>query len=173
MVAKQAQRAAETAVLVGSSGVGKSSLVNALAGEARMAPQAIREDTARGRHPTSHRELVRLPSGALILDTPGMRELGLLHADDGLSTTFEDVEALAEACRFNDCRHSNEPGCAIRAALESGVLDAGRWRSFQKLQRELQHQARKEDPVAREIHRRKWVAVHKAAKAHMKHRREF
>jgi ribosome biogenesis GTPase len=164
---------AETAVLVGSSGVGKSSLVNALAGETLMSVAAIRAGDDHGRHTTTHRELFRLASGALILDTPGMRELGLLHADDGLSTTFEDIEALAEGCRFGDCRHSNEPGCAIRAALESGVLDAGRWKSFQKLQRELQHQARKEDPVAREAYRRKWVAVHKAAKAHMKHRREF
>jgi ribosome biogenesis GTPase / thiamine phosphate phosphatase len=160
-------------VLVGSSGVGKSSLVNALAGEALMSVGAIREQDQRGRHTTSHRELIRLPSGALILDTPGMRELGLLHADDGLSTTFEDIEALAEDCRFKDCSHANEPGCAIRAALGNGGLDAGRWKSFQKLQRELEHQARKEDPIAREIHRRKWVAVHKAAKAHMKHRREF
>ena len=160
----------ETAVLVGSSGVGKSSLVNALAGETLMTVGAIREDDARGRHTTSHRELIRLPSGALILDTPGMRELGLLHADDGLSTTFEDIEALAEDCRFNDCQHGGEPGCAIRAALEGGVLDPARWRSFQKLQRELEHQARKEDPVAREIWRRKWVAVHKDAKARMKHR---
>jgi ribosome biogenesis GTPase len=162
-----------TAVLVGSSGAGKSSLVNALAGAALMSVGAIRDDDGRGRHTTTHRELIRLPSGALILDTPGMREFGLLHAGDGLSATFEDIEALAGDCRFNDCGHANEPGCAIRAALASGALDAGRWKSFQKLQRELQHQARKEDPLAHEAHRRKWVAVHKAAKARMKHRREF
>jgi ribosome biogenesis GTPase len=167
---------AETAVLVGSSGVGKSSLVNALAGEALMETQAIREDDAKGRHTTTHRELIRLPPsslipGALVLDTPGMRELGLIDADEGLSATFEDIEALAEACRFSDCGHSNEPGCAVRAALETGVLDPGRWKSFQKLQREMAHQERKENPVAREAYRRHWVGVHKAARAHMKAKR--
>jgi ribosome biogenesis GTPase len=162
---------AETAVLVGSSGVGKSSLVNALAGETLMATAAIREDDARGRHTTTHRELIRLPSGALVLDTPGMRELGLVDADEGLSTTFEDIEALAEACRFGDCGHTNEPGCAVREALETGALDAGRWKSFQKLQRELAHQQRREDPVAREAHRRHWIGVHKSARAHMKAKR--
>ena len=162
---------AETAVLVGSSGVGKSSLVNALAGEALMATAAIREDDAKGRHTTTHRELIRLPSGALVLDTPGMRELGLIDADEGLSTTFEDIEALAQACRFGDCGHTNEPGCAIRAALESGELDSSRWRSFQKLQREMAHLERKEDPLAREAYRRHWIGVHKAARAHMKAKR--
>jgi ribosome biogenesis GTPase len=162
---------AETSVLVGSSGVGKSSLINALAGEELMATAAIREDDAKGRHTTTHRELIRLPSGALVLDTPGMRELGLIDADEGLSTTFEDIEALAAACRFTDCGHTNEPGCAIRAALETGELDPGRWKGFQKLQRELAHQERKENPVAREAHRRHWVGVHKAARAHMKAKR--
>ena len=162
---------AETAVLVGSSGVGKSSLVNALAGEALMATAAIREDDAKGRHTTTHRELIRLPSGALVLDTPGMRELGLIDADEGLSTTFEDIEALAQGCRFNDCGHTNEPGCAIRAALESGELDSSRWRSFQKLQREMAHLERKEDPLAREAYRRHWIGIHKAARAHMKAKR--
>lgn len=161
----------ETAVLVGSSGVGKSSLVNALAGETLMATAGIREDDAKGRHTTTHRELIRLPSGALVLDTPGMRELGLIDADEGLSTAFEDIEALAEACRFNDCGHTNEPGCAIRAALETGALDVGRWKSFGKLQRETAHLERKEDPIAREAHRRHWIGVHKAARAHMKSKR--
>jgi ribosome biogenesis GTPase len=164
---------AETAVLVGSSGVGKSSLVNALAGDERMATAAIREQDARGRHTTTHRELIRLPSGALVLDTPGMRELGLIDADEGLSTTFDDIEELAQACRFGDCGHTNEPGCAIRAALEAGDLDAGRWRSFQKLQRELAHLERKEDPVAREAYRRHWIGIHNSARAHMKAKREW
>ncbi|HTX48440.1 MAG TPA: ribosome small subunit-dependent GTPase A [Caulobacteraceae bacterium] len=164
-------RPAETAVLVGSSGVGKSSLVNALAGEELMATAAIREADAHGRHTTTHRELIRLPSGALILDTPGMRELGLIDAGDGLSATFEDIEALAETCRFADCGHGNEPGCAVREAIENERLDPGRWKSFQKLQRELAHQERKEDRVAREAYRRHWIGVHKAARAHVKSKR--
>jgi len=166
-------RPRETAVLVGSSGVGKSSLVNALAGEALMSTAEIREADAHGRHTTTHRELIRLPSGALILDTPGMRELGLIDAEAGLSATFDDVEALAQNCRFVDCAHTNEPGCAVRAALEAGGLDAGRWRSYQKLRRELAFQERKEDRQARFEHRRRWIAVHKAARAHMKAKRDW
>jgi ribosome biogenesis GTPase len=166
-------RSGETAVLVGSSGVGKSSLVNALAGENLMATAAIREDDARGRHTTTRRELIRLPEtamvpGALILDTPGMRELGLLGADEGLSTTFEDVEEIVASCRFNDCRHGNEPGCAVRAALESGELDRGRWKSFVKLQKELRHQHLKESPDARQAYLREWRPIIKAQRARHK-----
>ena len=164
---------AETAVLVGSSGVGKSSLVNALAGEELMAIAAIREDDAKGRHTTTHRELIRLPSGALILDTPGMRQLGLIDADEGLSTTFEDIEALATECRFGDCGHTNEPGCAVRAALETDELDAGRWKSFQKLQRELAHAERKEDRALRQANRKQWIAVSKANRAGKRVREEW
>ncbi len=158
----------ETAVLVGSSGVGKSSLVNALAGAELMDTGGIREDDARGRHTTTHRELIRLPSGALILDTPGMRELGLLDADEGLSTTFEDVEQIAGSCRFSDCHHGNEPGCAVRAALESGELDPGRWKSFVKLQKELRYQHLKESPDARQAYARKWKPIIKAQRARTK-----
>ncbi len=155
----------ETSVLLGSSGAGKSTLVNALVGADVMCTGAIRESDARGRHTTTHRELLRLPGGALALDTPGMRELGLVDAEDGVGAAFEDIEALAAACRFADCGHTGEPGCAVRAALEAGTLDPGRWKSFRKLTRELAFHERKEDHAAREAERRRWVAIGKAQKA--------
>ncbi|MGL4960781.1 MAG: ribosome small subunit-dependent GTPase A [Inquilinus sp.] len=155
----------QTAVLLGSSGVGKSSLVNALAGTELMATGGIREDDARGRHTTTHRELVLLPNGRLVLDTPGMRELGLWDAGDGVAAAFADIEALAAACRFVDCRHEAEPGCAVRAALEDGHLDPERWRSWGKLQRELAHHDRREDPVARAEARKVWIQRNKQYRA--------
>jgi ribosome biogenesis GTPase len=155
----------ETAVLVGPSGVGKSTLVNALNGEVVMATGATRADDARGRHTTTHRELILLPSGAMVLDTPGMRELGLLDAQDGVETTFEDVKSLAATCRFRDCGHTNEPGCAIRAALEGGALDPGRWKNYRKLTRELAFVERKEDRAAREAERKRWISIAKAQRA--------
>lgn len=160
----------QTAALLGSSGVGKSSLVNALAGAGLMATQAIREDDARGRHTTSHRELVLLPNGRLVLDTPGMRELGLWQAEDGVAAAFADVEALAAQCRFDDCRHETEPGCAVRAALAGGALDPERWRSHGKLQRELAHLDRKDDPRARAEARKVWIRRSKDQRAGRKQR---
>jgi ribosome biogenesis GTPase len=166
-----------TAVLLGSSGVGKSTLVNALAGEALMATAAIREQDDKGRHTTTHRELIRLPSGALILDTPGMRELGLIDAEAGLATVFAgveaDVEALARGCRFADCAHDVEPGCAVRAALADGRLDPTRFESWRKLQRELVHERLKEDPLARKAQQREWISRMKSARAHMKDKRKI
>ena len=126
----------KTVVFLGSSGVGKSSLVNALAGEERMAVSAIREDDSKGRHTTTHRQLIRLQSGVMIIDTPGMRELGMWDVSEGLGEAFHDVEKFLGKCRFSDCKHEREPGCAIRAALESGELDMARWESYQKLQEE-------------------------------------
>lgn len=147
----------QTAALLGSSGVGKSSLVNALAGAKLMATQAIREEDARGRHTTTHRQLVLLPDGRLVLDTPGMRELGLWNADTGVATTFADIEGLAASCRFSDCAHLTEPGCGVRAALADGSLDESRWRNYVKLQRELSRLARKDDPAAQAAARKVWV----------------
>jgi ribosome biogenesis GTPase len=158
-------RPATTVALLGSSGVGKSTLANVLAGRQAMQTGAVRLDDSHGRHTTTHRELVLLPGGALILDSPGMREFGLTDAGDAVSATFEDIEALASRCRFRDCSHEREPGCAVRVARETGELGADRWRSFDKLRREAAHFERREDPVAREAERRRWISVNKSQHA--------
>jgi ribosome biogenesis GTPase len=129
----------KTVVLLGSSGVGKSSFVNALAGEELMAVNTIREDDSKGRHTTTHRQLIRLSGGVMIIDTPGMRELGMLDAEEGLSETFSDVERLSALCRFSNCRHESEPGCAVLAAIASGELPKERFSSYLKLQRESKY----------------------------------
>jgi ribosome biogenesis GTPase len=137
-----------TFALLGSSGIGKSTIVNRLAGEELLATQDVRQD-GRGRHTTSHRELVLLPGGGIVLDTPGMRELQLWSVDDGLERTFADVEEIAAECRFADCAHETEPGCAVRAALASGRLSSERWESYGKLQRELRALHERMDVLAR------------------------
>jgi ribosome biogenesis GTPase len=127
----------DTAVLVGSSGVGKSTLTYTLLGEARQATKAVREHDSRGRHTTTHRALIMLPSGGCLIDTPGMRELKLTGEEDLAEGQFADIEALAQQCRFGDCSHQSEPGCAVRAALEDGRLDPERWQNYLKLRDEL------------------------------------
>jgi ribosome biogenesis GTPase len=120
----------KTIVFLGMSGVGKSSLINILMRREVMAVRAIREDDSRGRHTTTHRQLFMLPSGAMVIDTPGMRELGLIDADGGISEAFTDVEELFTQCRFTDCRHKTEPGCAVHAALNDGSLPRERWEQY-------------------------------------------
>ncbi len=150
-----------TAALLGSSGVGKSTLVNTLLGRQVLETQDVRRD-GRGRHTTTHRELVLLPGGGVVLDTPGMRELQLWDADDGLQQAFSDVEALAERCRFRDCAHESEPGCAVRAALETGELGLERWQSYRRLQRELRALHERQDARTRKERVRQIKIRHRA-----------
>ena len=157
-----------TIALLGSSGVGKSTLVNTLAGEELLAVREIRESDGEGRHTTTHRQLVLLPEGGLVLDTPGMRELQLWESSEGLGETFSDIEELATACRFNDCAHHTEPGCAIRAALEDGTLELGRWTSYQKLQRELEHLERRRDKRLQSEARKQWAKAGAEGRANMR-----
>lgn len=158
--------AGRTVVFTGSSGVGKSSIVNALAGEQLLDTAAIREDDARGRHTTTRRQLVRLANG-LLIDTPGLRELGVLDGE-GVSTAFGDVEALAATCRFSDCRHQSEPGCAVRAAMREGRLPTDRFEAWGKLQREAQRAAMASDALARKAERRRWTAISRSVDVHMR-----
>jgi ribosome biogenesis GTPase len=148
-----ALRPGMTAALIGMSGVGKSTLVNRLIGSEQQRTSAVREDDARGRHTTTRRELFLLASGALLIDTPGMRELGMFDSEEGLHAAFEDIAALAASCRFGDCRHGNEPGCALRAAIARGELEEARLRNYEKLGRELAHEARRADPQAAHAYR--------------------
>lgn len=154
-------RHGQTVALLGSSGVGKSTLINRLYGSEVQDTGGIREDDGRGRHTTTHRELLLLPEGGLLLDTPGMRELQLWDADEGISAGFRDVESLAGECRFHDCTHGKEPGCAIQAALRNGTLDEDRYQSYLKLQRELAYLARKEDVRLQLQEKAKWKQIHK------------
>ena len=155
-----------TVVFTGSSGVGKSSIVNALAGEPLLETAAIREDDARGRHTTTRRQLIRL-AGGLLIDTPGLRELGVLDGD-GVSTAFDDIERLAAACRFSDCQHRSEPGCAVRAAMDAGTIDRPRFDAWRKLEREAERAAIATDALARRAERKRWSSISRSVDAHMK-----
>ena len=157
-------RPGHTVALIGSSGVGKSSLVNGWLGDDRQATQPI-DDNDRGRHATTRRELFALPGGCLVLDTPGMRSFGLLDTDTGLDETFADIAALAASCRFRDCRHRGEPGCAVEAAIDAGDLDPGRRDGLHKLERELAAAERRRDPAIAREERARWKGIHKALRA--------
>lgn len=149
----------KTVALLGSSGAGKSTLVNRLVGEDIQLVKEVREGDDRGRHTTTHRELILLPQGGLVIDTPGMRELQLWQADEGFRDTFDDIEELARNCHFRDCRHENEPSCAVQNALMDGTLDQGRYKNYQKMQRELAYLARKEDQKAQLAEKEKWKKI--------------
>ncbi len=134
---------ATTLVFLGSSGIGKSSLVNALANKELMKVNEIRENDSKGHHTTTYRQLFKLDNGVLIIDTPGMRELGVWAVEEGLGETFFDIEELAASCRFHDCSHTKEPGCAVKAALDDGTLSQGRWKSYVRLKKEAGYSSRK------------------------------
>lgn len=139
----------ETVAFLGSSGVGKSTLVNALAEEHVMATAAVRESDSRGRHTTVHRELIRLPSGAIVMDTPGMRELQLWGSYEAIMGAFEDLEELGTTCKFRNCTHADEPGCALRAGVADGSLDAERFESFLKIREELAQEEERQETLGR------------------------
>ncbi len=139
----------KTVAILGSSGVGKSSLINSFLGRDRLAVSAVREDDSHGRHTTTHRELICLPQGGLVIDTPGIRELQLWTGEDSLQGSFQDIEDFAGQCKFNDCKHTHEPGCAVKSAIESGALPSARLDNYRKLQRELLHLEKKQAEKAR------------------------
>jgi ribosome biogenesis GTPase len=160
-----------TCALLGPSGVGKSALVNALTGDEVKETGEVRASDKRGRHTTTYRELLRLPSGALIIDNPGLRELQLWGEEDQLDEVFPDVQELAVQCRFSDCRHEREPGCAVQAALQAGTLEARRFQSYVNLRAELEYLARRKDKRAQIAEKKKWKAIHRSLQHHPKYRR--
>jgi ribosome biogenesis GTPase len=154
-----------TAVLLGSSGVGKSTLVNLFAGDDLMPTRETRADDDEGRHTTSHRELILLPGGGVVIDTPGLRELQLWEGASGLGEAFADIGELSAACRFSDCTHGVEPGCAVLAAVDDGSLPLERLRSWRKLQRELAAAAQKHDVLLRKQETRRWQLLTREGRA--------
>jgi ribosome biogenesis GTPase / thiamine phosphate phosphatase len=154
-----------TGAMIGPSGAGKSSLINALAGDERLATGTVRLTDAKGRHTSTRRELLELPGGGCLIDTPGMRELGLWEAGEGIERTFAELAELAAACRFRDCQHRGEPGCAVAAALDRGDLDAARFASFEKLRREEAFQQRQQDPRSAAASKGRWKTIHKQQRA--------
>lgn len=164
-VAALAPYASSTLVLLGASGAGKSTVVNALLGGDVMATGDVRSVDGKGRHTTTHRELLLLPGGGVVIDTPGLRGVALSVAEEGLSLAFSDVEELASACRFADCGHRTEPGCAVLASVEAGDLGQDRVDAWRKLQRELAYQARRTDARLRSEELRTWKAISKQQRA--------
>lgn len=158
-----------TAVLIGPSGAGKSTIINTLLGESRQATRNVRVSDGRGRHATVARQLIQMPCGGVLIDTPGLRALGLTGSSEGITSVFPDVEGIASSCRFRDCTHTDEPGCAVIAAVRSGRLPSSRLDSYHKLVREAEVEAAKTDVRLRTQEKRKSKTISKAAKDFFKH----
>ncbi|WP_026908641.1 ribosome small subunit-dependent GTPase A [Paucisalibacillus globulus] len=161
----------KTAALLGSSGVGKSTLINALFGEKVQETKDIREDDSKGRHTTTHREMFILPNGAMLIDTPGMREIQLWDGESGVESTFQDIEAFEKECRFSDCSHKNEPGCRVQEAIENGELPEERYKSYLKLQREVAFEKRKQDQKAKLEEKSRWKKISKTQRENYKYKK--
>ena len=159
-------RSGKTAALLGSSGAGKSTLVNALLGHERQTTNSVRESDGRGRHTTTRRDLIALPRGGALIDTPGLRELQLWADSESVDEVFSEIVRLAESCRFDDCRHDAEPGCEVRAALERGGLERARWESWRKLRSEARRHELLTDRPAAEAAKQRLRAIHKAMRVY-------
>lgn len=158
----------KTICALGSSGVGKSTFINVLLGNETLKTLEISSYKDKGHHATTKRELILLPSGGLIIDTPGMRELQLWEGGEGIENVFDDIEALIPQCKFSDCRHENEPGCAVKEAIENGELDKKRYESYMKMKKEIRYFENRKNQKASLVEKKKWKKIHKMAKEQIK-----
>jgi ribosome biogenesis GTPase len=163
----------KTAVFLGPSGVGKSSIINALLDEKRVKVGEVRESDSRGRHITTRRELFLLPKGGMVIDTPGIREIQLWSEQDDISSSFQDIEQLARECRFHDCSHGSEPGCAVQRAIAEGLIDSERFHNYKKLLKETSYLAARQDGKTRVEEKLKWKKISQWQKQYKKNKEKY